>query len=71
MQRIIWKHKLLIPDPDGLAQCLSKTMRPDSWIWDQETDHSYSSKSCLDQQWSRLKKEKSCKLQASSFKLQA
>ena len=25
----------LIPDPDGLAQCLSKTMRPDSWIWDQ------------------------------------
>ena len=28
----------LIPDPDGLAQCLSKTMRPDSWIWDRFTD---------------------------------
>jgi len=26
----------LIPDPDGLARCLSKTMRPDSWIWDQK-----------------------------------
>ena len=28
--------KLLIPDPDGLAQCLSKTMRPDSWIRNNE-----------------------------------
>jgi len=27
---------LLIPDPDGLAQCLSKTMRPDSWIRNNE-----------------------------------
>ena len=26
----------LIPDPDGFAQCLSKTMRPDSWIREQE-----------------------------------
>jgi len=25
----------LIPDPDGLARCLSKTMRPDSWIREQ------------------------------------
>ncbi len=35
---IAWVKKyevVLIPDPDGLAQCLSKTMRPDSWIWDQ------------------------------------
>jgi len=23
----------LEPDPDGVAQCLSKTMRPDSGIW--------------------------------------
>jgi len=31
----------LIPDPDGLARCLSKTMRPDSWIWDQEKAASF------------------------------